>query len=107
MRISALYVYLCMLLIVLAGIASFLFLRSQHTALSSLDSCFPSASAVNNSGPDDECLKSRVDSLLQSHSAKELMGYVIASTSPYMVTSYCHDAAHIIGEETFIRSSSV
>jgi hypothetical protein len=77
----------------------------KTVSLSMLNNCFSDASVMG--GPNDECLKKSVETLLQTYSTKDLMNYVVASTSPNAVITYCHDAAHIIGEEAFIETGSV
>ena len=53
------------------------------------------------------CLRQKIDTLLQRASTKEIMGYLVASTSPGVVRGHCHEIAHVLGQETFARSSSL
>ena len=100
------------LVLILAGVGMF-FLASElrgdkASSLSELNDCFSNTStASQNAGPNDECLQERIASLLNSFSTADLMNYAVASTTPYSVTSYCHNTAHIIGEETFIKWDNV
>ena len=51
--------------------------------------------------PAPECLREVVGTLLATHSTRELMSYIVASSSPAIVTDNCHPIGHIIGEQTF------
>lgn len=89
--------FLCCVLI-----AGFLLFRTpQQPNLASLDACFQSGM------PDDPCVERNVKSLLNSFTTRSLMSHVIASSTPYTVTSFCHEAAHVIGKETYARSPDV
>lgn len=97
--------------IIIVSIAvAYLFPKSHEKTLplSILNNCFSSSTATSKSPwPDDECLKKSVNSLLEDYSTVDLMNYIVATTTPYGVTNYCHAAAHIIGQETFIKTGDV
>lgn len=76
--------------------------------MSILNNCFSKTSASPATfNPDDRCLKKSVDTLLETYSTSELMSYIVASTAPYAIISNCHDVAHVIGQETFIKSGNM
>jgi hypothetical protein len=94
--------------VLFAAIAVALFMVWIAPAMSDMNVCFSEgAVGSKNSGVDESCLKEKVRSLLTTFTPRELVGYVTASTTPFAVTGYCHEAAHIIGEETFHRSKTV
>jgi hypothetical protein len=98
------------LLLVTLGITFALLYRyhNESPQLSSLLNCFPTASTTSPLyRPEEECLKESVASLLETHTTKDLMNYIVATTTPFTVTRYCHEVAHVIGEETFIKSGDL
>lgn len=54
-----------------------------------------------------ECLHTAVSGLLSVMSARTLLAYTDATTSPIEVLRNCHAVGHIIGEETFKRSDTL
>ncbi len=82
------------------AVAGFLLIPQTPLTTAALDVCFETGI------PDSACLDREVPSLLTRFSTRELMAHVIASSTPYTVTSYCHEAAHVIGKETYKRSAN-
>ncbi|MEK7854676.1 MAG: hypothetical protein AAB288_01185, partial [Acidobacteriota bacterium] len=55
----------------------------------------------------DTCLKIAVQLLLSRVSTEDLMGYIVASTTPEAIVGRCHEIAHVIGQESLIRNGSL
>lgn len=92
--------------VILLGIAGALILtQSRRSELSTLEKCF--SRELPREGIDAACLKNTVTTLLSSHTTKEMMEFIVASSSPDTIKVACHQIAHIIGEETFIQSGSL
>lgn len=79
--------------------------RSADTTVltDSLTSCFE----THDSTVIDACLKKTVRDLVKISTTKDLMDFIVATTTPTAVSSQCHLVAHAIGEETLIKTGSL
>ncbi|MBV9159709.1 MAG: hypothetical protein JO019_03900 [Candidatus Kaiserbacteria bacterium] len=89
------------------GILGGLLARRLHTEPEArLTVCFTTAQNGNVSA-DVECLRATVISLLSRESASAVMNYITASTSPAIVRTQCHEVAHVLGEELYLKTPTL
>src|ERR1700722_13675312 len=79
--------------------------RSTDVPPQAIADCFSAGTAKYSNL--ESCLQGTIGASLLTHSTGDLMGYIIASSSPAVVTQNCHEIAHVIGEQTYKKVSNL
>lgn len=98
---------IALFLVVLTLISTSLWTYSVNRSENSLDAlslCFvPSTDTTLTA----QCLRNTVQNLLTQYSARDLMDYATATTSPSAVRIQCHPIGHVVGELIYKKYGSL
>jgi hypothetical protein len=56
---------------------------------------------------DPDCIKKTAGTVLDTTSTRDFMDFLTSSGAPEVISNNCHAIAHVIGAQTFDRSSDI
>lgn len=100
-------IFILFFLCVILSAGYFLYTKGlsvSNPALDTIADCFVKEDA---GGRSDDCVRPRIQKLLEHHTTREIMSYLVATSTPENIINNCHVVAHILGQETFRQNTSL